>query len=356
MAHVLDFGDVRMKMLAEVGGKTASLGEMAAHLGSEGIAVPDGFAVKSSAYLQFLKHNDFGSSLCAILRALDCRDLSNLEQVGAAARALIARGTWPETVRDEIAEAYLRLMQRCPEGTTLAVRSSGVADENLAGSSFAGQMASYLNVSSLEGLLKACRDCFASLYSDRAIRYRTENSFSHLSVGVSVCVQRMVRSDLACSGIAFTSESGAINAPVTLIYSVYGLGKGAQGRGASDQFEVSRDPGGKGDLAIRARRLGPKEKTRVCAPGGEAGDITQDIETPPEKRGVFSLPDEDVLKVADMCRRIEEYYGQLMDVVWAKDGLTGELFVVQARPHYQRPSPAQANESVQGVASGAGVT
>lgn len=333
-----DFTHLRMKMLWAVGGKNASLGEITAHLGSEGIPIPDGFALTAPAYGRFLRYNGLREEMCALLGSLDDREFSNLAEVGARVRALIAGGEWPDEIRGKIAEAYSRLVERCPSGTTFAVRSSATG-EDLMGATFAGQTETFLHVSGLENLLAACRSCYASLYNDRAIRYRTEKGFGQLSVAMSVGVQRMVRSDLGASGIAFTPEAGSGNTGVIVIDSAWGLGTGGTRIAVTpDEFRVSKIPGRDQGLVIVGRRLGSKKTMLVYAPPGDPGDATRRVETPREKREAFSLSDEDVLRLADFYRRIAEHYGQPMDVEWAKDGLTGRLCVVQARPSSQRPA------------------
>jgi pyruvate,water dikinase len=334
----LDFTHIRMKMLWAVGGKNASLGEIAAHLGSEGIPIPDGFALTAPAYGRFLRHNGLDAKLCVLLRSLDDRGFSNLGEVGAGVRALIAEGEWPKEIRQKIAEAHDRLVERCPPGTTFAVRSSAIG-EGLIGATFARQMDNFLHVSGLENLLEACRGCYASLYNDQAIRYRTEKGFGHLGVAMSVGVQRMVRSDRGASGIAFTPETGWGNSGVIVIDSTWGLGTGGTRIAVTpDEFRVSKVPGSDKGLMIVGRRLGSKETTLVYEPHGDAAPTLRRVETSPEKREAFSLPDEDVLRLAEFYRCIADHYGQPMDVEWAKDGPTGQLCIVQARPCSQRPT------------------
>ena len=238
MDYIIKFSEIGMKLLPEVGGKNASLGEMFNRLSHEGVAIPDGFAVNVRAYRRFLEHNRLGESLSLVLKGLDLSAFSNLNEVGHQARELIRNASWPENVKQEILTAYASLLKRCSGGITVAVRSSATA-EDLPGASFAGQMETYLNIAGEEALLDACHRCFASLFTNRAIKYRVDNGFDHMQVGVSVGVQRMVRSDLASSGVGFTLEPETGNPNVIVLTGAFGLGENVvQGTVTPDQFII----------------------------------------------------------------------------------------------------------------------
>ncbi len=332
MAYTIHFSEIGMKMLPEVGGKNASLGEMFNCLGRDGVAVPDGFAVKVRAYHHFLEQNRLKDPLSSVLKSLDLSAFTNLNEVGHQARELIRNASWPENVRQEILLAHASLLKRCSTGITVAVRSSATA-EDLPGASFAGQMETYLNIAGEEALLDACHRCFASLFTDRAIKYRVDNGFDHMQVGVSVGVQRMVRSDLASSGVGFTLEPETGNPNVIVLTGAFGLGENVvQGTVTPDQFILFKG-GRTGKPALIKGELGAKEKTMIYAPAGsDPGVTTLNIETDPGKSRTFTLSEKEVLKLAKWCLRIEEHYGRPMDIEWAKDGITGEIFIVQARP------------------------
>ena len=270
--YTLDFSAINMKMLSEVGGKNASLGEMFNHLGREGIQIPDGFAITVKAYHRFLEHNKLKDALNRVLKTLDLSGFTNLHEVGHEARELIRKGVWPEDVQQKISVAHKNLLNRCPAGITVAVRSSATA-EDLPGASFAGQMETYLNISGEEDLLKACQRCFVSLFTDRAIKYRVDNGFGIIQVAVSVGVQRMVRSDLASSGVGFTLEPDTGNTNVIVLTGAFGLGENVvQGAVTPDQFTVFKSSLCGYHHAVVARKLGAKEKTMVYAPAGGAED------------------------------------------------------------------------------------
>jgi pyruvate,water dikinase len=350
-AYTLDFPEIGMSLLPEVGGKNASLGEMVSHLSSEGIRVPDGFAVRASAYRRFLDANSIKSGLESILDALDRRSLSNLRDVGREARALIRSAKIPGDVANGILAAYRSLEGRSRPGLSVAVRSSATA-EDLPTASFAGQLESFLNVRGDEAVLGACLECYASLFTDRAIEYCARNGFRQTDIAVSVGVQAMVRSDLACSGVGFTlePESGFLN--VIVLTGSWGLGENiVQGRVTPDQFILFKPSLRAAKRAILSKKPGAKEYTLTYAAGlsssppqsGTPGPTTLNTETPPEKKMGFVLTDAEIEALARWALRIEEHYGRPMDIEWAKDGETGEMFIVQARPetvHSAKPGGA----------------
>ncbi|KIE58567.1 phosphoenolpyruvate synthase [Methylacidiphilum kamchatkense Kam1] len=334
---VLWFDQISLKDIPLVGGKNASLGEMYSHLSSKGIKVPNGFATTAEAYRFFLSENRLEEEIKELLSGLDPHDLENLRDRGRKIRALIIDSPMPKELENEIINAYANLNKEAKQqAVDVAVRSSATA-EDLPGASFAGQQETYLNVRGKDNLLHSIKKCFASLFTDRAISYRSDMGFEHTKVALSVGVQRMVRSDLACSGVMFSidTESGFRNA--VLINSSYGLGENiVQGIVNPDEFYVFKPTLMQGFQPILQKRLGGKEMKLVYDIGGEK--IVKNVPVPPEERKKFSLSDEEILTLAKWACIVEEHYSQLhgrftpMDMEWAKDGLSGELFMLQARP------------------------
>ncbi|WP_299700334.1 phosphoenolpyruvate synthase [uncultured Pontibacter sp.] len=331
------FKDISYKDLSKVGGKNASLGEMYNQLNPEGIRVPDGYATTSEAYWHFLEENDLKARLTDILASLDTNDFHNLTEVGKQARELILNARFPEEIRQEIEKGYTYLKSEYGDEISLAVRSSATA-EDLPTASFAGQLETYLNVSGLNNLYKACHHSYASLFTDRAIKYRVDNEFEHMQVALSVGVQTMVRSDKACSGVMFTldPDTGFENAVV--ISGSWGLGENiVQGAVNTDEFVVFKTMLDKAKQPIISRKLGSKAKTMVYAEKSDGElqsptDAIVNLDTPEEQQEQFVLTDEEVVHLAKWGKRIEEHYDQPMDIEWAKDGISGDLFIVQARP------------------------
>lgn len=335
MSYIRFFSELDLSHVPEVGGKNASLGEMIGQLQEEGIRVPDGFATTSAAYWHFLDHNSLFDKLSALLKGLDTEHFSNLSVVGAAARQLMLDGEMPSDLRDEIRKSYDQLLTQYGSGISFAVRSSATA-EDLPSASFAGQQETYLNVKGFQNLLLACQHCYASLFTDRAIKYRHDNGFAHMKVALSVGVQLMVRSDLAVSGVAFTLDPESGFESVVNIAGVWGLGENiVQGAVNPDEYVVFKPSLEKGKKAIISRSLGSKAYTMIYADEGSAktfGNSVRNLETPEARREAWTLSDAEVEELARWCVRIEKHYGRPMDIEWAKDGLSGELFIVQARP------------------------
>ncbi len=319
----LGVGDVR-----EVGGKNASLGEMIRALEPKGIRVPGGFATTSGAYRAFLRENRLEAPIESELAAL--RNGARLADVGARVRALFLQAKWPEEIAAAILEAY-RALSRRYEQTDLdvAVRSSATA-EDLPQASFAGQQESFLNVRGEDAVLDTCLRCYASLFTDRAIGYRDEKGFAHMDVALSVGVQKMVRSDLACAGVAFTIDTDTGFPHVVVIDGAWGLGESVvQGTVDPDQLRVFKPLLGRaGLLPIVEKVRGDKEHKLIY----DEGARTRRVETSPEERLRFVLSDEEVVELARWAVRVEEHYGRPMDIEWAKDGESGAMFLVQARP------------------------
>ena len=322
------FAEISIKDINSVGGKNASLGEMFAQLAPKGIPVPDGFAVTASAFEAFLTLNGMQQPLGKLMDSLDRKDFSNLADIGAKARELFAKAALPVSLSHAILESYKELGNG--QDVAVAVRSSATA-EDLPQASFAGQHESFLNIKGADDLLRAVQKCFTSLYTDRAIKYREDNGFAHEKVLLSVGVQLMVRSDKASSGVGFTLEPESGFRDIVHLSGVWGLGENiVQGTVTPDEFYVFKPTLKSGKDAIIRRTLGSKEKSLVYSSDHNAPVIN--TETPQEKRDRFVLSDEEVTRLAKWALIIEEHYAKPMDFEWAKDGLTNELFIIQARP------------------------
>lgn len=325
------FSDLDRNDVGRVGGKNASLGEMLSNLREVGINVPGGFATTAHAYWHFIEENDLTDRMKKKLDELH-PDGDNLADVGAAVREMILAGEIPAPLAAAITRSYREMAERSAhEVTSVAVRSSATA-EDLPEASFAGQLESFLNVSGEEALLDAIKRCFASLFTDRAIAYRKNNNFDHMSVALSVGVQEMVRSDIAGSGVIFSIDTETGFPRSVLIDSAWGLGETVvQGMVEPDEYLVFKPL--LDDHALRPiikKELGSKARKMIYATGGD--ETSELVETTPEERESFVLDDDEVLQLARWATAIEHHYGQPMDMEWAKDGETGELFIVQARP------------------------
>ncbi len=335
--YIKRFRETGIADVAEVGGKNASLGEMLSALSSKGIAVPDGFATTSFAFEEFLTHNSLQSPLQELMKQLDRKEYSNLKETGASARKLLQEAQLPQQLQKEILRAHKEL---CGDNhIELAVRSSATA-EDLPQASFAGQHESYLNIKGDTALLEAVKKCFASLYTDRAIKYREDNGFAHEKVLLSVGVQKMVRADKACSGVCFTLEPESGFRDIIHISGTWGLGENiVQGTVTPDEFFVFKPTLLLKKNAIIQKKLGEKAKTMIYGTDPSAPVIN--IPTPKEKQDQFVLTDEEVTRLANWALVIEEHYQKPMDIEWARDGITGELFIIQARPEtvHSRKNP-----------------
>ena len=326
--YIKQFKEISIADIAVVGGKNSSLGEMFSKLSSKGIPVPDGFATTTFAFTEFLTQNSLHSSLYDLMLQLDKKDYSNLKETGAKARKLLLDAELPKNLQAAVIHAYKELC-----GDTyfeVAVRSSATA-EDLPQASFAGQHESYLNIKGEEALLHAVKKCFASLYTDRAIKYREDNGFAHEKVALSVGVQKMVRSDKASSGVGFTLEPESGFRDIVHISGVWGLGENiVQGTVTPDEFFVFKPTLLQGKNAIIQKKLGEKAKTMIY--GNDENNPVINITTPKEKQEQFVLSDEEVTKIANWALIIENHYQKPMDIEWAKDGITNEIFILQARP------------------------
>ena len=333
--YAVDFSEIRMGDVARVGGKNASLGEMFSALKPKGVGVLDGFAITTDAYWRLLEEQHLRAKLENIFASLDPENLEQLAARGHEARTRILETPLPEVLQSAIRDSYRALVARMGRETELAVRSSASA-EDLPEASFAGAAETFLNVRGEEALLRAVHQCFASLFTDRAISYRARQGYSQLKVALSVGVMPMVRSDLASSGVIFTLDTESGFRDVVTITGSYGLGElVVQGVVTPDEWRVFKPTLRAGFDSIVGRALGSKEMKLVYATGTRS---TRSEATPPQERARYCLSDSEVLQLARWACLIEEHYSELarhsqpMDIEWAKDGVSGELFIVQARP------------------------
>ncbi|MDD3399465.1 MAG: phosphoenolpyruvate synthase [Candidatus Paceibacterota bacterium] len=326
--YIIWFKDLSSKDVPRVGGKNASLGEMHENLAKKGIAIPDGFALTADAYWHFIDEAGLREKITKILDGLDISDVKNIQERGAKIRGIIRTAELPKDLEEEVRKAYRQLCGEYGDNTDVAVRSSATA-EDLPTASFAGQHDTYLNIRGEEGLLEACRRCIASLFTDRAISYREKRGFEHMKIALSVGVQKMVRSDKASAGVMFTldTETGFRNA--VLIDGSYGVGEiVVQGKVVPDEFFVFKPTLDDGFKPIISKRLGSKRNKMIY--GGKDG--LMEIPVPQKDRQKFCLSDDEVIILAKWAKTIEEHYKLPMDIEWAKDGESGDLFIVQARP------------------------
>jgi pyruvate,water dikinase len=334
---VLWFDELELSDIPQVGGKNASLGEMRRELIPKGVNIPDGYAVTANAYRYLLKSSGIADQMKQILFDLDTHDLENLKSKGRQIRSLIYHSPFPKDLEDEITAAYGKLCDEYGPDTDVAVRSSATA-EDLPDASFAGQQETYLNVTGKDALLESCKKCFASLFTDRAMSYRVDKGFDHLSIALSIGVQKMVRSDLATSGVIFSIDTESGFKDAILITAAYGLGETVvQGSVNPDEFFVFKPTLKTGHRPILQKKLGGKEIKMIYATGG-GGEATEIVPVPQEDRESFCLNDDEILQLARWTTIIEDHYSaqagyfKPMDVEWGKDGRTGELFILQARP------------------------
>ncbi|MGA7823366.1 MAG: phosphoenolpyruvate synthase [Steroidobacteraceae bacterium] len=331
------FEEVGISDVGLVGGKNASIGEMVRHLQPLGVRVPDGFAITAEAYRAVLEHAHAWGPLTEALRGLKADDVEDLARRGQRARDIIYEAGLTPELTSEILEAYEVLRARSHGEFSVAVRSSATA-EDLPTASFAGQQDTFLNVQGADHLLEACRRCFASLFTDRAIHYRIDQGFDHFKVALSIGVMRMVRSDLGSSGVVFTLDTESGFRDVVLISAAYGLGENVvQGAVEPDEFLVFKPALREGYREVLRHSLGGKKIKMIYAEGG-AREATRNIPTPRPDRERFCLSDADVLELADYALKIERHYSDKaghpvpMDIEWARDGLDQQIYIVQARP------------------------
>lgn len=331
------FSEISNEDVALVGGKNASLGEMYRELSPSGIKIPNGFAVTAHAYRYLVEASGKMQEMRKVLSDIDKNDLDAFAKKGHRLREMIYQAPLPQDLSEEIRAAYRRLCKEYGEDTDVAIRSSATA-EDLPTASFAGQQESYLNIRGDAQLLDACRRCFASLFTDRAISYRIDQGFDHFKIALSVGVMKMVRSDLAASGVMFTLDTETGFRDVVLINGAYGLGENVvQGAVNPDEFYVFKPTLRSGYRPLIRKKLGAKKIKMIYGSGG-AKVLTRNVQVPEKESRLFCLSDAEVLELARAAMTIEEHYSKKaghdmpMDIEWAKDGATGELFIVQARP------------------------
>jgi pyruvate,water dikinase len=335
---VIPFEDVGIKDISLVGGKNAALGEMYSSLTPKGVNVPGGFAVTAAAYRYFFKKTGLDKEIKEILKGLDTHNIRDLQERGKRVRRTVIKTKFPKEIEEPILAAYKEMEKKYGKGVDTAVRSSATA-EDLPGASFAGQQETFLNVSGYPYILEATKRCIASLFTDRAISYRFDKGFSNTEIALSVGIQKMVRSDLASSGVAFTIDTESGFDKVIVINGIYGLGEFiVQGKVIPDEFIVFKPSLEGGYQGTIAKTLGQKNIKLVYSMLGG----TKQVNVPEKEREQYSLQENEVKTLATWCLEIEKHFSahhkhfQPMDIEWAKDGKTGELFIVQARPETVR--------------------
>ena len=335
--YIRFFKDLHIEDVPLVGGKNASLGEMYRELAAQGVRVPNGFAITAQAYRLMLDRAGAWNALHAALDGIKADDVTDLARRGKQAREIVYGAGLPPELTIQILDAYRQLREEYGEAMSLAVRSSATA-EDLPTASFAGQQDTFLNVQGEQSLLDACRRCFASLFTDRAIHYRIDQGFDHFKVALSIGVMKMVRSDLASAGVMFTLDTESGFRDVVFVTGAYGLGENVvQGAVDPDEFYVHKPMLRSGHRAVLRRALGDKHLKMIYA-DGRTREATRNVQTPEADRERFCLSDPEVLTLADYALKIEEHYSRKagddrpMDIEWAKDGHDGLLYIVQARP------------------------
>ena len=330
--YVVNFDELRMNDVERVGGKNASLGEMIGQLGGAGVRVPGGFATTAAAYREFLDFEGLAARIEQALAKLKVDDVAALAKGGAEIREWIVAHPFPAALEREIASAYQQLQQGADDDLSVAVRSSATA-EDLPDASFAGQQETFLNIHGLGHVLTAVKQVFASLYNDRAISYRVHKGYAHAGVALSAGVQRMVRSDLAASGVMFTLDTESGFDKVVFITSAYGLGETVvQGQVNPDEFYVYKPALKAGRKAIIRRNLGSKALKMTFTDSREAGKSVRTDPVPESDRRKFSISDAEVEELARYAVAIEEHYKRPMDIEWGRDGSDGKIYILQARP------------------------
>lgn len=331
--YTFPFSELDNSKTDSVGGKNASLGEMFQELSKEGIKIPDGFATSAEAYWRFLEENKLKEPIGKLLDKLDRENFSNLKATGKEIRKQILDADMPDDIQKAIQEAYSELKDREKDLESVAIRSSATA-EDLPEASFAGQHDSFMNIKEEKDVVETVKKCMASLFTDRAIKYREDHGFEHMKVALSAGVQKMVRSDKSCAGVAFTIEPDTGFEKVIFINGSWGLGDNVVGGEVmADEFYLYKENLKNDRVSIISKEMGSKKKTLVYADKkGQDGQNTRNIATPEEKQRKFILSDDEVSQLGKWCLKIEEHYGKPMDIEWAKDGNSGEMYIVQARP------------------------
>ncbi len=332
-AHTIDFRNLGLHDLDQVGGKNASLGEMISHLAAKGVAVPAGFATTADAFREFLAQDGLDKKIYALLNDLDIDDVRLLAKVGKQIREMIVNTPFPAAFEQDVRASFAALVQLIGHSDfTVAVRSSATA-EDLPDASFAGQQETFLNVKGIDAVLLSIKDVFASLYNDRAISYRVHNNFSHHDVALSAGIQQMIRSDLAVSGVMFTMDTESGFDQVVFITSSYGLGEMVvQGAVNPDEFYVHKPSLRAGYSAVIRRNVGTKAIKMVYCDDPAMARTVKTVDVEMSERRKFSLSSAETEQLARQALIIEEHYGRPMDIEWAKDGVDGKLYILQARP------------------------
>jgi pyruvate,water dikinase len=335
--YIRFFSEIGIGDVALVGGKNASLGEMYRQLTPGGVKVPNGFAITSQAYRYLLDQAGVWDELHAALDELDPDDVTDLAKRGAQARSIVYGAPLPEDLKLQMLEAYRSLKAEYGEDMSLAIRSSATA-EDLPTASFAGQQDTYLNIKGDAEYLDACKRCFASLFTDRAIHYRIDQGFDHFQVALSIGVMKMVRADLAASGVMFSLDTETGFNDVVFITAAYGLGENVvQGAVDPDELYVHKPTFEQGFRAVLRRTLGSKKIKMIYGRGGTR-NATRNVPTSAEERARYCVSDDEVMTLADYAIKVEKHYSEKagyhkpMDMEWARDGIDGQLYMVQARP------------------------
>ena len=330
--NILWFDQINLTDLPQVGGKNSSLGEMINQLSNSGINVPGGFATTSDAFRDFIQQAKLEKNIQDVLDKLDVHDVHALKKAGSQIRQWVLDATFPEKLEKDIRQAYQQLAKKYGNEASYAVRSSATA-EDLADASFAGQQETYLNIQGEDAILNATQAVFASLYNDRAIAYRVHHGFEHGNVALSAGIQLMIRSDLGSSGVMFTLDTESGFEDVIFITSAYGLGESiVQGSVNPDEFYVYKPALEQNKNAILRRNIGSKKHKMIFTENNDHQNSTSTIDIAVSEQNKFSLTDDEIMQVAVMGLKIEKHYGKAMDIEWAKDGQTGEIYIVQARP------------------------
>jgi pyruvate,water dikinase len=350
--YIRRFCELGINDVPVVGGKNASLGEMYRALSGKGVKVPNGFATTAQAYRDYLTHNDLAVRIGQALEALDVDDTQALAQTGADIRGWIIDAELPARMADEISAAYMEMAGEYGNEPDVAVRSSATA-EDLPDASFAGQQETYLNIRGLDHLLRTCKRVLASLFTDRAIHYRVDKGFEHMSIALSIGVQKMVRSDLGASGVMFTLDTESGFRDVVMITAAYGLGENVvQGAVNPDEYLVFKPTLKDDNCPIIRRHLGEKAIKMVYTRDPVTAEAVRNVPVKMEERQRFAISDEEVLQLARYAVAIEEHYSEKakqprpMDIEWARDGDSGELFIVQARPETVHATRNTALQSI----------
>jgi pyruvate, water dikinase len=335
-SFILWFDQLGIEDVPSVGGKNASLGEMYQHLTPKGVRIPNGFAVTAYAYRYLLEKTGTASKIKEILSDLNTSDMDNLAERGHKVRSLIRNLEFPEELRKSIVEAYQQMEKEYGESVDVAVRSSATA-EDLPDASFAGQQETYLNIHGYEEVIDACKRCFASLFTNRAISYRQDKDFDHFSVALSIGVQKMVRSDMACSGVMFSIDTESGFKDAIFLTGAFGLGENVvQGAVNPDEWYIFKPTLREGKRPILMKKVGEKAIKMIYTT--DSKDPVKNINVPHEDRKKLVLNDDEVLELSKMAVTIEDHYSEKaghfkpMDMEWAKDGVSGDIFIVQARP------------------------